>query len=124
IIQEKSNNNSIMNKEKFYITTAIPYMNAKLHLGQIYEFILADVVARFNRLNGKDIFFLTGADEHGQKINKSAEERGVPPQEYVDEMVKDMKRLLKLYSISNDSYIRTTDKKHEKVVQDVLIKLK
>ncbi len=113
-----------MNKEKIYITTAIPYMNAKLHLGQIYEFILADVVARFNRLIGKDIFFLTGADEHGQKINKSAEERGVPPQEYVDEMVKDMKRLLKLYSISNDSYIRTTDKKHEKVVQNVLIKLK
>jgi len=113
-----------MDKEKIYITTAIPYMNAKLHLGQIYEFILADVVARFNRLIGKDIFFLTGADEHGQKINKSAEERGVPPQKYVDEMVKDMKRLLKLYSISNDSYIRTTDKKHEKVVQNVLIKLK
>ncbi|MBC8389151.1 MAG: methionine--tRNA ligase [Actinobacteria bacterium] len=113
-----------MDKEKFYITTAIPYMNAKLHLGQIYEFILADVVARFNRLSGKDIFFLTGADEHGQKINKSAEERGVSPQEYVDEMVKDMKRLLKLYSISNDSYIRTTDKKHEKIVQNILIKLK
>jgi len=113
-----------MDKEKIYITTAIPYMNAKLHLGQIYEFILADATARFNRLIGKDIFFLTGADEHGQKINKSAEERGVPPQKYVDEMAKDMKRLLKLYNISNDSYIRTTDKKHEKAVQDVLIKLK
>jgi methionyl-tRNA synthetase len=113
-----------MDREKFYITTAIPYMNAKLHLGQIYEFILTDVVARFNRLTGKDIFFLTGADEHGQKINKSAEEKGISPQEYVDEMVQDMKRLLKLYSISNDSYMRTTDKKHEKIVQNVLIKLK
>ncbi len=113
-----------MNSEKFYITTAIPYMNAKLHLGQIYEFILADVVARFNRLTGKNTFFLTGADEHGQKINKIAEEKGVSPQEYVDGIVKDMKRLLKLYSISNDSYIRTTDKKHEKIVQNILIKLK
>ena len=113
-----------MDREKIYITTAIPYMNAKLHLGQIYEFILADVVARFNRLIGKDTFFLTGADEHGQKINKSAEERGVSPQEYVDKMVQDMKRLLVLYNISNDSYIRTTDKEHERIVQDILIKLK
>jgi methionyl-tRNA synthetase len=113
-----------MDREKIYITTAIPYMNAKLHLGQIYEFILADVVARFNRLMDKDTFFLTGADEHGQKINKSAEERGVSPQEYVDKMVQDMKRLLVLYNISNDSYIRTTDKEHERIVQNILIKLK
>ncbi|OFW48840.1 MAG: methionine--tRNA ligase, partial [Actinobacteria bacterium RBG_13_35_12] len=113
-----------MNKEKFYITTAIPYMNAKLHLGQVYEYILADVVARFNRLIGKDTFFLTGADEHGQKINKNAEKKGVSPQEYVDEMVTDMKRLLKLYNISNDSYIRTTDKKHEEIVRNILVKLK
>ncbi len=113
-----------MNKEKFYITTAIPYMNAKLHLGQIYEYILTDVVARFNRLIGKDTFFLTGADEHGQKINKNAEKKGVSPQEYVDEMVTDMKRLLKLYNISNDSYIRTTDKKHEEIVRNILVELK
>ncbi|MEA2015755.1 MAG: methionine--tRNA ligase [Actinomycetota bacterium] len=110
--------------KKFYITTAIPYMNAKLHLGQIYEFILADTVVRFQRLMGKDTFFLTGADEHGQKINKSAVDKGVSPQEYVDTMAGDMKRLLKLYDISNDYYIRTTDKKHEKVVQNVLGKLK
>src|SRR3972149_2788707 len=113
-----------MNREKFYITTAIPYMNAKLHLGQIYEYILTDVVARFNRLIGKDTFFLTGADEHGQKINKNAEKKGVSPQEYVDEMVTDMKRLLKLYNISNDSYIRTTDKKHEEIVRNILVELK
>ncbi len=110
--------------KKFYVTTAIPYMNAKLHLGQIYEFILADVVVRFQRLMGKDTFFLTGADEHGQKINKSAVDKGVTPQEYVDMMADDMKRLLKLYNISNDYFIRTTDSRHEKVVQDILKKLK
>jgi len=113
-----------MGKEKFYITTAIPYMNAKLHLGQIYEFILTDIVARFNRLLGKDVFFLTGSDEHGQKIEKSAQQKGISTQKYVDEMVADMKRLLKLYNISNDSYIRTTNKNHEKVVQDILTQLK
>lgn len=113
-----------MTREKFYITTAIPYMNAKLHLGQMYEYILTDVVARFNRLAGKDTYFLTGADEHGQKINKNAEKKGVSPQEYVDEMVKDMKRLLKLYNISNDSYIRTTDRKHEEIVQKILTEFK
>ena len=103
-----------MTQEKFYITTAIPYMNAKLHLGQIYEFIIADVVARFNRLYGRDTYFLTGSDEHGQKIEKSAKEHGIDTQEYVDSMVKDMKRLLGVYNISNDGFIRTTSKKHEK----------
>ena len=113
-----------MAEEKFYITTAIPYMNAKLHLGQVYEFILADVMARFNRLIGRDTFFLTGSDEHGQKIYKNAVARGIEPKEYVDKMVAEMKRILKLYSISNDSFIRTTDKNHEKVVQNIFIKLK
>lgn len=111
-------------KEKFYITTAIPYMNSKLHLGFFYEAILADVLARFNRLIGKDVFFLTGTDEHGQKIQKSAESKGMSPQMYVDLMSQDMKRLLKLYEISNDSFIRTTDPNHEKVVQNILMKLK
>jgi methionyl-tRNA synthetase len=113
-----------LNKEKFYITTAIPYMNAKLHLGQVYEFILTDVVARFHRLSGRDTLFLTGADEHGQKINKSAQEKGMSPQAYVDIMTDDMKRLLKLYNISNDLYIRTTEKNHETIVQKILAKLK
>ena len=111
-------------KEKFYITTAIPYMNAKLHLGQVYEFILADIMARFKKLMGKDVYFLTGSDEHGQKIYKSAQEKGLPPQKYVDGMVLDMKRILKLYSISNDAFIRTTDKNHEKVVGNIITKLK
>jgi methionyl-tRNA synthetase len=86
-----------MKKEKFYITTAIPYMNAKLHLGQIYEFIISDIMARYNRLAGKDVFFLTGADEHGQKIEKSAQNKGISTKEYVDKMVADMKRLLKIF---------------------------
>lgn len=113
-----------MTEEKFYITTAIPYMNAKLHLGQIYEFILADVVARFNRLNRKDTYFLTGSDEHGQKIEKSAKDNGVNPQEYVDKMVEDMKRLLDVYNISNNGFVRTTGRDHEKAVQDILTRLK
>lgn len=113
-----------MTQEKFYITTAIPYMNAKLHLGQIYEFIITDVVARYNRLTGKDTYFLTGSDEHGQKIAKSAADHDVEPQKYVDKMVEDMKRLLDVYNISNDGYIRTTSKEHEKAVQNILTRLK
>jgi len=112
-----------MENKKFYITTAIPYMNAKLHLGQIYEFIIVDVIARLNRLLGRDTYFMTGSDEHGQKIEKSAKSKGVSSREYVDTMVKDMKRLLGVYNISNDNYIRTTDEKHEKVVQNILTKL-
>ncbi|MCL5072914.1 MAG: methionine--tRNA ligase [Actinobacteria bacterium] len=111
-------------KEKFYITTAIPYMNAKLHLGQVYEFILADVNARFNKLQGKDTLFLTGSDEHGQKIYKSAVSKDMSPKEYVDDMVADMKRILALYNISNDLFVRTTDASHVKVVQNILTKLK
>jgi len=112
-----------MENKKFYITTAIPYMNAKLHLGQIYEFIIVDVIARLNRLLGRDTYFMTGSDEHGQKIEKSAKSKGVSSREYVDTMVKDMKRLLGVYNISNDNYIRTTDEKHEKIVQNILTKL-
>ncbi len=113
-----------MAKDKFYITTAIPYMNAKLHLGQIYEFVIVDAVARFNRLSGRDTFFLTGSDEHGQKIAKSAEEHGVEPQTYVNKRVKDMKRLLGVYNISNDGFIRTTSRNHEIIVQNILTRLK
>ena len=113
-----------MDKKKFYITTAIPYMNAKLHLGQVYEFILVDVMARYKRMMGFDTYFLTGSDEHGQKIYKSAESKGVSPQEYVDQMVDDMKRILTLYNISNSAFIRTTDKEHEKAVQNILSMLK
>ncbi len=112
------------NQDKFYITTAIPYMNSKLHLGFFYEATLADVVARFKRLEGRDVFFLTGADEHGQKIEKSAQAKNISSKEYVDIMSLDMKRLLELYEISNDAYIRTSDAAHENVVQNILVKLK
>jgi methionyl-tRNA synthetase len=110
-------------KERFYITTAIPYMNAKLHLGQVYEFILADVMARYHRLLGEDTFFLTGSDEHGQKIFKSAAAKGVTQKEYVDDMVADMQRILKLYRISNDAFIRTTDAEHEQIVRNIYTKM-
>ena len=103
-------------KDKFYITTAIPYMNSKLHLGFFYEAILADVCARFNRLLGREVFFLTGSDEHGQKIEKSALANKMTPKQYTDIMVDDMKRLLELFEISNDAFIRTSDEKHEKVI--------
>jgi len=112
-----------MARQKFYITTAIPYMNAKLHLGQVYEFILADVMARFHRLLGYDVFFLTGSDEHGQKIFKTAASKGISQKQYVDEMVAEMKRILNLYCISNDYFIRTTDEKHEKIVQNIYMKM-
>jgi len=114
---------NVPGKEKFYITTAIPYMNAKLHLGQVYEFILADVMARYHRLLGRDVFFLTGSDEHGQKIFKTAAAKGITQKEYVDGMVADMKRILKLYCISNDAFIRTTDQNHEKIVQNIYEKI-
>ena len=114
----------VSKKEKFYITTAIPYMNSKLHLGFFYEAILADVCARFNRLLGKDVFFLTGSDEHGQKIEKSAQASNMTPKQYTDIMVADMKRLLSLFEISNNAFIRTSDEKHEQVVQNILLKLK
>ncbi len=110
--------------EKFYITTAIPYMNSKLHLGQIYEFIMADVVARFNRLVGNDVYFLTGSDEHGQKIYKAAQQSGEDAQDYVDKMVEEMKRLLALYHISHNGFIRTTSQKHQETVQHILNRLK
>ena len=98
-------------------------MNAKLHLGQVYEFILADVMARFHRIMGYDVFFLTGSDEHGQKIFKTAAAKGISQKKYVDEMVEDMHRILKLYCISNDAFIRTTDPGHEKIVQNIYKKI-
>ena len=99
-------------------------MNAKLHLGQVYEFILADIIARYHRLLGFDVFFLTGSDEHGQKIFKTAESKGISQKKYVDTMVDEMKRILNLYSISNDHFIRTTDLAHEQIVQNIYSKLK
>lgn len=102
--------------EKFYITTPIYYPSDKLHIGHAYATVNTDAIARFNRLLGKDVCFLTGADEHGQKIERKANEKGVTPQEYVDEVVFGIQKLWKLMNISNDDFIRTTQTRHKDAV--------
>lgn len=110
-------------KEKFYITTAIPYTSGKPHIGNTYEMILTDCIARFKRLCGYDVFFLTGADEHGQKIELAAAEKGISPKEYVDNITGDMKKIWEKMNISYDKFIRTTDDCHVKAVQKIFKKL-
>ena len=112
-----------MNKEKFYITTPIYYPSANFHIGHCYTTIIADSIARYQRLKEKDVFFLTGTDEHGQKIENKAKEKGVTPKEYVDEIVENAKDLWKSLGISYDKFIRTTDEYHEKAVQKIFDKL-
>lgn len=104
-------------KPKYYITTPIYYPSAKLHIGHTYCTTIADCMARFKRLDGCDVFFLTGSDEHGQKIEQKAEEMGVTPIEYTNKIVAMFQELWKELNISNDDFIRTTEKRHEKVVQ-------
>ena len=106
-------------KKPFYITTPIYYPSAKLHIGHAYCTTIADAIARFHRLEGADVFFLTGSDEHGLKIQQKAEEAGVTPIEYTDKIVAGFQNLWKRLSISNDDFIRTTQKRHERVVQEV-----
>ena len=106
-------------KKPFYITTPIYYPSAKLHIGHAYCTTLADTIARYKRLAGYDVFFLTGSDEHGQKIQQKAEEAGVTPQAYVDKIVAGFQFLWEKLGISNDDFIRTTEKRHEKVVQEI-----
>ncbi|SKA92638.1 methionyl-tRNA synthetase [Clostridium sp. USBA 49] len=112
-----------MDKKTYYITTPIYYPSANLHIGNTYTTVAADALARFKRLTGYDVFFLTGTDEHGEKIQRIAEERGVTPKEYVDEIVAGIKDLWKLMNISYDKFIRTTDSYHEKAVQKIFNKL-
>lgn len=112
-----------MNREKFYITTPIYYPSDKLHIGHSYCTVLADTAARYKRMRGYDVMFLTGTDEHGQKIARIAEGKGVSPKEYVDGIVAGIKKLWKLMNISNDDFIRTTDDKHIKAVQKIFKKL-
>ena len=109
--------------EKFYITTAIAYASKKPHVGNDYEIIFTDSIARYNRLCGKDVFMLTGTDEHGQKIEELAKEKGITPKAYVDEVSGVIRENYKTLSISNDGFIRTTDDYHEKVVQKIFNKL-
>ncbi len=105
--------------EKFYITTPIYYPSSNLHIGHTYTTVAADAVARYKRLRGYDVMFLTGTDEHGQKIQRAAEAVGKTPKEYVDEIVAGVKDLWKLMNISNDRFIRTTDEQHIKAVQKI-----
>ena len=113
----------LMNKEKFYITTPIYYPSANFHIGHCYTTIIADAIARYKRLTGYDVFYLTGTDEHGLKIQKKAEEAGITPQEYVDKIVVNSKDLWKSLNISYDKFIRTTDKEHVECVQKIFEKL-
>ncbi|MBQ1509591.1 MAG: methionine--tRNA ligase, partial [Selenomonadaceae bacterium] len=106
-------------KKPFYITTPIYYPSAKLHIGHAYCTTIADAIARFKRLAGYDVFFLTGSDEHGQKIQQTAEVAGVTPIEYVDGIVAGFQNLWKELHISNDDFIRTTEERHQRVVQEV-----
>ena len=112
-----------MDKKKFYMTTAIAYTSGKPHIGNTYEIILADAIARFKRAQGYDVFFQTGTDEHGQKIELKAAEAGVTPQEFVDNVAGEIKRIWDLVNTSYDKFIRTTDKDHEKQVQKIFKKL-
>ena len=106
-----------MSKKPYYITTAITYTSGKPHIGNTYEIILADSIARYKRMEGYDVFFQTGTDEHGQKVELKAEEKGVTPKEFVDDVAGEIKRIWDLMNTSYDKFIRTTDENHEKQVQ-------
>lgn len=112
-----------LKRKTFYITTPIYYPSDKLHIGHSYTTVAADAMARFKRLTGYDVFFLTGTDEHGQKIERIATEKGMEPKEYVDRIVAGIKKLWSILDISNDDFIRTTDERHKKAVQKIFKKL-
>jgi methionyl-tRNA synthetase len=112
-----------MNREKYYITTAIAYTSGKPHIGNTYEIVLADSIARFKRAQGYDVFFQTGTDEHGQKIEEKAKEAGVTPKQFVDGVSTEIKKIWDLMNTSYDKFIRTTDDYHEKQVQKIFKKL-
>ena len=108
---------------KYYITTAIAYTSRKPHIGNTYEIILTDAIARYRRLIGDDVFFLTGTDEHGQKIQELAEAEGITPKEYVDRISGEVKKIWDLMNTSYDKFIRTTDDYHVSAVKKIFKKL-
>lgn len=112
-----------MNKKSYYISTAIAYTSGKPHIGNTYEIVLADSIARFKRLEGYDVYFQTGTDEHGQKVQINAEKAGKKPQELVDEIAGEIKRIWDLMNTSYDRFIRTTEKDHKDIVQKIFKKL-
>ena len=109
-------------KEKFYITTAIAYTSGKPHIGNTYEIIMTDAIARAKRLQGYDVFFMTGTDEHGEKIEQKAIDKNMSPKAFVDEVAGTIKGIWDLMNISYDKFIRTTDADHEKQVQKIFKK--
>ena len=109
--------------EKYYISTAIAYTSGKPHIGNTYEIVLADAIARFKRLKGYDVYFQTGTDEHGEKIEQKAKDAGVTPQEFVDDVANEIKRIWDIMNTSYDKFVRTTDKEHERRVQDIFNKM-
>ena len=110
-----------MERKTFYITTPIYYPSGKAHIGHSYCTVASDAIARYKRLQGYDVMFLTGTDEHGQKIELKAAEAGVTPKEYVDKIVAGFQSLWKLLNISNDRFIRTTDEYHMRAVQKIFV---
>lgn len=113
----------MVNKGKYYMTTAIAYTSGKPHIGNTYEIILADAIARYKRAEGYDVYFQTGTDEHGQKIQEKAEMGGITPKEYVDQVSGEVKRIWDLVNSSYDNFVRTTDEDHEKCVKKIFKKL-
>ncbi len=112
-----------MEKKKFYLTTAIAYTSSKPHIGNTYDIVLADMIARYKRMNGYDVFFQTGSDEHGQKIGEKAAEKGVTPKEYVDQVSAEIKAVWDSMNVTYDKFIRTTDADHEEAVKKIFTKL-
>ena len=109
--------------KSFYITTAIDYVNGSPHLGHAYEKVLTDVIARIRRMMGDDVYFLTGVDEHGQKVQQSAQKKGIPPQEFCDQTSAEFQAILPKLNITNNDFIRTTEERHKKVVRAILQQL-
>src|SRR5207237_2909318 len=110
--------------QKFYITTPIYYVNARPHIGHAYTTLACDTIARRQRLLGADVFFLTGTDEHGQKIERAAQAAGTTPQQYADEISAEFRNLWKRMGISNDDFIRTTEERHKKRVQELFRRIR
>ena len=112
-----------MERKPYYITTAIAYTSGKPHIGNTYEAVLADSIARYKRLEGYEVYFQTGTDEHGQKIEQKAEEKNITPKAFVDGVAGEIRKIWDLMNTSYDKFIRTTDTDHEKQVQKIFKKL-
>ena len=112
-----------MDEKNYYISTAIAYASAKPHIGNTYEIVLADAIARYKKLTGYNVYFQTGTDEHGQKIELKATEQGISPQEYVDNIAGKVKKIWDVMNTSYDKFVRTTNPEHKKIVSQIFKKL-